>query len=80
MALRWCAAGMVEAGKQFRRVNGHLHLPALRAALQREIAEPVGPVMHNDAGERSLMLTGPPPKFHGTREYALQFERGCVMT
>ena len=22
MALRWCAAGMVEAGKQFRRVNG----------------------------------------------------------
>ena len=26
MALRWCAAGMVEAGKQFRRVNGHMHL------------------------------------------------------
>jgi putative transposase len=26
MALRWCAAGMVEAGKQFRRVKGHLHL------------------------------------------------------
>ena len=48
MALRWCAAGMVEAGKQFRRVNGHLHLPALRAALQREFAEPVGPLMHND--------------------------------
>jgi putative transposase len=34
MALRWCAAGMIEAGKQFRRVNGHLHLPALRAALE----------------------------------------------
>jgi putative transposase len=33
MALRWCAAGMIEAGKQFRRVNGHLHLPKLRAAL-----------------------------------------------
>src|SRR6476659_8271381 len=48
MALRWCAAGMVEAGKQFRRVNGHLHLPTLRAALQREIAEPVGPVLHHD--------------------------------
>jgi transposase-like protein len=48
MALRWCAAGMAEAGKQFRRVNGHLHLPALRAALDREFAEPVGPVMHND--------------------------------
>jgi putative transposase len=48
MALRWCAAGMVEAGKQFRRVNGHLHLPTLRAALERESAEPVGPVVHND--------------------------------
>ncbi|EUA15502.1 transposase, Mutator family protein [Mycobacterium kansasii 732] len=48
MALRWCAAGMVEAGKQFRRVNGHLHLPALRAALEREFAEPVAPIVHND--------------------------------
>ena len=48
MALRWCAAGMVEAGKQFRRVNGHLHLPTLRTALECETAEPVGPVVHND--------------------------------
>ena len=38
MALRWCAAGMVEASKQFRRVNGYLHLPALRAALDATIA------------------------------------------
>ncbi len=37
MALRWCAAGMVEAGQQFRRVNGHLHLPALRATLALRI-------------------------------------------
>ncbi len=43
MALRWCAAGMVEASKQFRRVNGHLHLPALRTALERHVgAESVG--------------------------------------
>jgi len=42
MALRWCAAGMVEAGKQFRRVNGHLHLATLRAALERETNENVG--------------------------------------
>jgi transposase-like protein len=48
MALRWCAAGMVEAGKQFRRVNGHLHLPTLRAALEREAAKSVVPVVHND--------------------------------
>jgi putative transposase len=41
MALRWCAAGMVQAGKQFRRVNGYLHLPALRAALEAEVARTV---------------------------------------
>jgi transposase-like protein len=41
MALRWCAAGMVEAAKQFRRVNGYLHLPALRAALEAEVAKAV---------------------------------------
>jgi len=39
MAIRWCAAGMLEASKQFRRVNGHMHLPALRAALERHVAE-----------------------------------------
>jgi putative transposase len=33
MALRWCAAGMHEAAKQFRRMNGHLHLAGLRVAL-----------------------------------------------
>lgn len=44
MALRWCAAGMVEASGQFRRVNGHLHLPALRASLERHVTtQNVGP-------------------------------------
>ena len=43
MALRWCAAGMVEAGTQFRRVNGHLHLRALRTALEHHTADAVGP-------------------------------------
>ena len=33
MVLRWVAAGMGEARQQFRRVNGHLHLPALRTTL-----------------------------------------------
>jgi len=41
MALRWCAAGMLEAGHQFRRVNGHMHLPKLRAALNHHFAENV---------------------------------------
>jgi transposase-like protein len=49
MALRWCAAGMIEAGKQFRRVNGHLHLPALRIALNEHAAtQTVGTVRHDE--------------------------------
>jgi hypothetical protein len=48
MVLRWAAAGMLEAGKQFRRVNGHLHLPALRAALEAEVRKTVGPAVHDE--------------------------------
>ena len=47
MALRWCAAGMIEAGKQFRRVNGHMHLQTLRAALERETSKTVGATCHD---------------------------------
>jgi hypothetical protein len=35
------AAGMVQAGKQFRRVNGHLHLRSLRDTLEGA-TQPVG--------------------------------------
>jgi len=49
MAMRWCAAGMIEARGQFRRVNGHLHLPALRAALDAQVAaETVGAIRHDE--------------------------------
>lgn len=34
MALRWCAAGMLAAEEQFRRVKGHKQLPALLAVLR----------------------------------------------
>ena len=47
MALRWCAAGMVEAGKQFRRVNGHMHLRSLRDTLDR-VTQPVGATRHDE--------------------------------
>jgi putative transposase len=32
MALRWTAAGILEAAKGFRRLKAYKHLPALRAA------------------------------------------------
>jgi putative transposase len=47
MTLRWCAAGMLEADHQFRRVNGHLHLPKLRAALDTHF-ENVSAACHDD--------------------------------
>jgi putative transposase len=48
MALRWCAAGMAEAARQFRRVNGHLHLPKLRAALDVHFTGNVTAVSKNE--------------------------------
>jgi hypothetical protein len=32
MALRWTAAGMMEAAKGFRRLKAYTHLPVLRAS------------------------------------------------
>ncbi|RDI73175.1 hypothetical protein Gocc_3103 [Gaiella occulta] len=37
MRLRRAAAGMLAASTQFRRVKGYRQLPALAAALKREI-------------------------------------------
>jgi len=48
MALRWCAAGMLEAGHQFRRVNGHLQLPKLRAALDACFTENVSAMRQDE--------------------------------
>ena len=35
MALRWAAAGMLEAKNQFRRIKGYKAMPHLRATLHR---------------------------------------------
>jgi putative transposase len=37
MRLRWAAAGMLEASKQFRRVKGYRQLPKLAAELRRTV-------------------------------------------
>jgi hypothetical protein len=39
---------MLEADHQFRRVNGHLHLPKLRAALEAHFIENVSTVRHDE--------------------------------
>jgi len=46
MALRWTAAGMLEAERQFRRVVGYRDLPKLLAAIERE----------RQAGEEAPMI------------------------
>jgi len=51
MALRWCAAGLLEAKKQFRRVNGHLHLKALRTALNDHVRVDVTPPVYTPSEE-----------------------------
>ena len=38
MALRWTAAGMLEAGKGFRRLKAYRQLPNLKAALDKQRA------------------------------------------
>jgi putative transposase len=57
MALRWCAAGMVEAGKQFRRVNGYLHLPALQAAWRPRSPRPSPGRARSGGGGSGLTIT-----------------------
>lgn len=41
MALRWTAAGMLEAAKGFRRLKANKQLPVLRAALAAHHAKHV---------------------------------------
>jgi transposase-like protein len=38
MRRRWCAAGMLEAERSFRRLRGHRQMPDLVAALARHVA------------------------------------------
>ncbi len=37
MALRWTAAGMLEAEQQFRRIIGYKHLATLVAAIENDL-------------------------------------------
>ena len=50
MRRRWCAAGMLAAEKQFRRVKGYRQMPALVAQLRRH-AESVTSVRHTETNE-----------------------------
>jgi hypothetical protein len=52
MVLRWMVAGMGEAAKQFRRVNGHLHLPVLDQTIVTDVTPRKEDATWSPAGRR----------------------------
>lgn len=69
MALRWYDTGRIEAGNHFRSVNGHLHLPSLRAALDAHVAaETLGAVRHDYPRGRRLTITSTAMKLNRKRD------------
>jgi putative transposase len=49
MCLRWTAAGMLEAERQFRRIIGYRDLAKLVAAIERELNQPTDPTPTEEA-------------------------------
>jgi putative transposase len=55
MCLRWTAAGMLEAERQFRRVIGHPDLAKLAVAVERDVT--ARRLAHTKATERDTLVT-----------------------
>jgi putative transposase len=49
MCLRWTAAGMLEAERQFRRIIGYADLAKLANAIERELNQPTVPTPTEEA-------------------------------
>ena len=67
LALRWTAAGMLEAERQFRRVIGYRDLTKLSVATERDIA---GDAITSPTREEAatLITVGPPREVHDKRD------------
>ena len=59
MALRWTAAGMFEAERQFRRVIGYEQLAALALAVERDVTRATTPT-------EEVATLVPPDRHSGT--------------
>jgi putative transposase len=55
MCLRWTAAGMLEAERQFRRLIGHPDLAKLAVAVERDVT--ARRLAHTKATERDTLVT-----------------------
>jgi hypothetical protein len=74
MALRWTAAGMLEAERQFRRIIGYRDLASLAVAIERDL---IGPSQrcraHPDRGGRGAEAgTGGSFRSRRTREEVIE--------
>jgi len=49
MALRWTAAGMLEAERQFRRIIGYRYLVKLALAIERDLTRTTVPSATEEA-------------------------------
>jgi hypothetical protein len=65
MRRRWCAAGLLEAERQFRRVKGYRQMPAVVAQFRRH-AETVTSVCQTDNNAVAAWQVGPPPAASST--------------
>jgi len=54
MALRWTAAGMLEAERQFRRIIGYRDLATLALAIERDLAHTTVP---SPTQEAAILIT-----------------------
>ena len=50
LALRWTAAGMLEAERQFRRIIGYRDLASLAVAIERDLTRTTAPTSTEEAG------------------------------
>ncbi len=80
MALRWTAAGMLEAERQFRRVIGYRDLAKLAIAIERNFAHPNAPSDRGgDYPRQCLTVTlGPPSRSSTTSGTSSPPPRGRV--
>jgi putative transposase len=75
MALRWTAAGLMEAAKGFRRLKAYRHLPVLRAALATHQTKSVGKQVEDSA---DAALHHPPQCLPRLLQQNLGHPQSCV--
>jgi len=60
MCLRWTAAGMLEAERQFRKIIGYTHLTQLAIAVERDIAAGRAATSHSTTSANATTTTTEP--------------------